>query len=154
MKWFLPILALSVVLVGCKSGHSLDGKWTMTLQGADISPGATATADFSGGKNVAVTMDMTQKIPVGNMKIHGDLSGTYTLKDDKLSMVFDQSKLTASGLPAQYQSKVDEGMKLMSEKLRDEMNKEAANQTIKWVDDDTITLTKENGGSDTLKRVK
>lgn len=155
MKKFLvvPVLLLSIFLAGCKGGKTVDGKWNVT-PGAAMPPGTTFVAEFSGGKDMTMTMDMPQAIPGGKtVQIHGDIKGTYEVDHEYMTMKVDDVKMSGTGFPDALKAQIEPVMKSMGDNLKTQLNKEGKAK-MAWVDDDTFTMTGTENKPTTFKRAK
>ena len=153
MKTLLPIVLLvSLFVAGCSSGRSLEGKWNATP--GSMPKGSTVTAEFSGGNGLKMAMEMPQDMGGGQeVKLHADITGTYTLEGDTIKLVADDVKMSGSGFPAEIKAAFDASMKDMSAKLKEQINQEGSTK-FAWVDDNTFTITGKAGKPETFTRAK
>lgn len=135
-----PVALMGLFLVGCKSGPSLDGAWTMSGAGLQAIPGGKTdgTMTFS-GNNVEIKMTMEAE-QMGSMTITAN--GTYTLEGETYdhtitSVKMDSSKVNAAikGL-AEAQFKEDDVKKQMNEN---------AKSTVKFVNDKQVEMSSGQG---------
>lgn len=145
---------IAIAIAGCGGGgKSVDGKWAISGDGMDLPPGATATATFSGGKTLVLTMNMSQDLPdKSKMKIRADINATYTLTGDVMAVKAESAKFTIIEAPEALKSMMESQLKTQEEAIVKAMNDEQGNAKLAWVDDNTFTLTGKNGKPATFKR--
>lgn len=141
------------MVAGCGGGKSVEGKWT-TTGSASLPPGATVVTTFAGGDKLTMTMDVPQDLPDGKkINIHADVTGTYKLEGEKMSMKADDVKFSGTGFPPELKTAFDTAMADMAKQTKEQINKEGSVK-FAWVDDDTFTLTGKDGKPETFKRMK
>lgn len=144
---FIPSAALLavVVLAGCKSGPSLDGKWNMSggTMG-QMPPGSTATMEFSGDKVTMVMIGKDEKS--GELGINAN--GTYTLKESAMTMKIEDVKLDTSKVKPEVKPMIEQFLK--PEDFKAQMNKDAEFK-VTFVSDKEVTLAGKTG-TITLKK--
>lgn len=129
---------LGLVLVGCSSGPSLVGKW----QGDLAANGQTIPA------TIEYKADNTWVANASVQSVGFQITGTYELKDGKLSQTTKETKLTGE-LPPQLAP-----MKAQMEAAMAQGNGQTSTTEVKFVDADTVTTKTAAGQDVTLKRVK
>lgn len=146
MKKLLCAAVLLPILIGCSSGggRSLDGKWNASdMKG--MPPGAKVTMTFSGGKNMAINMDLGEQDQGGKkIKIAADITGEYSLTGDVVKITAKDATFKIDGLSDQEKKVMEGMMDGMKKQVIDEVNK-GAGGTIKWVDDNNIELKGTDG---------
>lgn len=146
MKRILTSILLAVVvLAGCKSGPSLDGKWNVS--GGNLSqmpPGSSATMEFS-GSNFTMAM-RTKDAQTGELGI--TVNGTYELKEKALKLTATDVKVDSSKVKPEVKAMVDQFVK--PEDMKKQMN-DASDFTVTFVSEKEVTLAGKNG-SMTLKK--
>ena len=117
-------------------------------------PGSSMVFIFAEPDSLKMTMDFSQDIPGGKpIKIHGDITGTYKLEGETMTMKASDVKFSATGMPDAAKSVFDTQMKTMNDGLKKQMNEEGVSK-FKWVGDDSFTMTAKDGTPATLTRKK
>lgn len=154
MKKVVVLSLMGALLVGCGAGgRSLAGKWNMNMPAdAGLPPGSKATMEFKGGDAFAMKIDVNSPSPQGKpMKMTMDYSGTYKLSAEQLELKFTDFALKADD--PKVQSMLDASLGANKKDMLAKMN-ESTSGSIKWVDNDNVTI-KSTGGKDlTLTRAK
>ncbi len=128
MRYVAAIL-IALLAIGCKHDPSVVGKWTGTLDTADV------TADFEPDQT------MTFNVKVNTMG--ADVTGTYKTDEKNLTLDFKTYKLKA--VPDTLKTTADTFMKGMTEK--------PYKLTYHFNSEDALAITY-NGTTDVWTRVK
>lgn len=154
MKKVILGAVMVIAIAGCSGGgRTVDGKWNISGDGMDLPPGATATATFSGGNKLVLTMDIAQDLPdKSKMKIRADINANYTMAGEVMKVKAESAKFTIIEAPEALKSMMESQLKTQEEAIVKSMNEEQGDAKIAWVDDNTFTLTGKNGKPATFKR--
>ena len=133
--------AALLLVVGCKSGPSLQGEWDASGAGsAQMPPGTKVTMKF-GGSDVTISMVM-DNAQVGTIGMSG--SGTYKLEGDKYSHTITDVKFDSSKVKPEFKAIVEAQMK--PDDLKKQMN-ENTSMTVKFNEDGTVSMTGGTSGT-------
>ena len=144
------LAVIAVILAGCGSGHSLAGKWTNSA--ADW-PGAIFNVTFTEPDKMSSTLDIPEEVQAMKFSVHGDLTGTYKLEGDTITLHFDDAKISETGLPAAAQAIFDAKIKDSTDQMKAQMNSQASGK-ITWTDNDHFSVTGSQNKPQTFTRVK
>jgi len=130
-------LMLGLCLTGCQAGPSLVGKWQgdVDAQGQKV----PATIELKSDKTSVMSMEVV------GLKM--EVTGTYEIKEDKVTMTVANAQLKGD-LPPQAAA-----MKPMIEAELKKMQGSSSTSTFKFEGNDSVTLTSDRG-SMTWTRVK
>lgn len=138
MKRIGLLTLAGVVLAGC-GGKTVVGDWTAS--NVSVAPGVTGTTDqsFAGDK----TFKSSTKISAMGLTITVDVTGTYKVEADKLTMT--ANTMDVKGLPPQL--KAQENM------FKQGLGK-AEEYTLKWAENGNLSLTPVSGKGPSLDLVR
>jgi hypothetical protein len=138
MKRIGLLTLAGVVLAGC-GGKTVVGDWTAS--NVSVAPGVTGTTDqsFAGDK----TFKSSTKISAMGLTITVDVTGTYKVEADKLTMT--ANTMDVKGLPPQL--KAQESM------FKQGLGK-AEEYTLKWAENGNLSLTPVSGKGPSLDLVR
>lgn len=144
-----PWSLLLLLVCGC-SGPSIVGKWTVTPADPLAIP-ATVTATFGNPNQLTVFVEAKPTIPfAGDFKVEADVSGTWRIEGDKISV--NPNEVVVKSSMAEGQAKgliADE----VERQVKDTVSKSATG-TMKWEGADKITITNADGKTAILARIK
>jgi len=138
----LLLLAVLAFGTGCKSGHSMVGKWSTTIANQPF------TFEFtSDGK---VTSSLQQNAgPVG--MVDASISGTYKYEGDDLATSI--AEVSAKARDASQQALVDQYIASTKDRQVETLRKLLSGKTV-WKSEDEIEVTEADGKKQTFTRVK
>ncbi len=153
-KYSILAIAVTICALGCgKAGRSLTGEWKAS--GIKNMPeGASMVFTMAEPDSLKMTMDFSQDVPGGKpIAIHGDVTGSYKLEGETMTIKATDVKFSATGLPEAAKPMFDSQIKSMNEGLKKQINEDGASK-FKWVNDDSFTMTGKDGSPATFTRKK
>lgn len=140
LKNALLLAILAVGLVGCQNSVSpLVGTWKMTANGAETGMTSTFTGD---GK-----VTTTATIPAATPPVSLNISGTYTLEKDSLTLNYTEVNFT--NLPAALKA---QEAQFKQQILANQASSKVS--TVKWDGNDSFSVATPDGQTATFSRQK
>lgn len=146
-------VATAAFAIGCAGGRSIQGKWNAE-SGAELPAGSSVTAEFTGADKLTMNMSIPQALPTGStMTVNMVVAGTYKIEGETMQMKADDVKVTATGIPDAMKPQIESSLSGMGSSVKEQINKDSKTK-FAWVDDNTFTLTGENGKATKFTRAK